>query len=525
MPTESLSRNRLFLSLTALLFLSLFITYFPLLKTDPILKRDDVQLITPLKTLTGFGDYVSKVSDNTILDLQPLRDLTYILDIQFYKLTGVSVFHLSNFIYFVLTCFILVQVLQRIRLPQVFVIFILLLFMSHPLLVSYLGWISSRKHALGLLFILFAIKDVLKSEKVTLKSSVFYLLAILSHQIFILFPLWCLIYERSSFKRIDWRNLTIMAMFACLVFGLATYKALYLEMGNVSYKTYSLLENFSRFILLLGRSTSLIIFPKVIAGAYSQGSIWNLVGLPVLILMLYFLYKGKNSKTYLVWMLLAFLTLVPCYITNFLYDPYLYLPLICVLISLGLYFKDQNLSINRRAGVTIAGLMVVLFFGKSFVSSRMWMSDKNLWQYSYEQEESPFSAILLGAQLKNQDPELAFQFIVEGGKHFDLASHYPILKFFVTEVYTANIPIQEKIKIFEECYTDIDLYKAFYASALLEGDNDQMQKGISILKPFLKEESQYTEGSEGRTIIRAIRYLCLNIPNKNQVCDELKIKY
>jgi hypothetical protein len=520
---EKFLRRPIFFT-TFLLSLVLTLIHYPHFIHDTILKRDDIDLIVPMSKVTGIGDYIDMVSSNQILDVQPLRDLSFLCNTLLADKFNLPTFHLTNLFLFLLAIYLLGKILDVLKFNKSYIFAGMILFALHPVMVAAVGWISARKHILGLVFILYSLYDYLKNKNVTLKGSLGYLGAILSHQIFILFPVWVfadsLIGKRTLRKSI----FGLYATVGFIVLTMAYYKSFYLQMANVSYTTFSLAENISRFVLSMGRAVSLMIVPAVLSGAYYQGSIWNLVGLPLMVLILFLCYKNPKRKETLSFALLAALTLLPSYIA-FIHDTYLYLPLVCFLIIASYLLSTFETKIPKSVLFASFSLVTLLFFVQSFRTSLMWVSDKDLWANSYAHEGSPFSAIMLGAQLFPVDQNLALDLMHDGAKEFDLRSNKQAMEYFLKSIYVANVPVSKKIKILKDCQVRNDVYEGYLGLVLLEGDQTQEKEGLQILQRLLQPGVVYSENTEGSRISAAIKNLCQENDQKKYICDTLKVIY
>jgi hypothetical protein len=516
--------NTLFIGLCLIFLIGYSCLYANYLQKDPVLARDDVLLVLPLKSITSLAGYIEAVKNNTILDFQPIRDLSFYLNVKIIEWTNISTFHVANFSLFILTIFLLMKLIQALGFQRKQVIYSAILYASHPLMVSSVGWISARKHSLALTFLLLFLIDFVKQKQITKRSIIFYVLSILSHQIFILLPVWVFAYSRIKRMDISYGRFLLMSSFGATVLFLGILKTFYLEMGNVTYRYFHWFENISRYVLSVGRSVMQILFPVSISSDYFQGSLLNLAGIPIFILCIFLLYKSKSNKDSLSWIFLGVLSHILTYIT-FVNDTYLYLPLICVLIAGNFYFTTNPLLLNLKIKNGLMLLCVGLLMGKTISASQMWRSDKDLWHYSYMNERSPFTSILLGTNLLNHDEKTAIDFIVWGANNYDLVSHKSIFLSFLDTIYNSSLPIQKKIQIFKDCYKDHQIYKAVYGLTLLEGTQEQMVQGIGILKPILQKENTYSPDSRGLMVIKRIRHLCQNHNDKNVACHELGITY
>ena len=496
------------------------VLYFNYLQKDPILGRDDVLLVYPLKSISTLNQYVTDVKNNTILDFQPIRDLTLYLNIKTIEWSGISTFHITNFVLFLFSIFLFMKLLDALEFLRNQIIWSGILFASHPLMVSSVGWISARKHSLGLVFLLLCLLSFIKHRKITIFSILCYAFSILSHQIFILFPAWLFLYARCKKIKLDKVRSLVLSFIGLVVLFLGVLKTFFLEMGNVTYKHFHWYENISRYVLSVGRSVSQVILPISISGDYYQGSILNLLGIPLLILCLFFIYKSKNRLDPFLWIGLAAVVHIPTYIA-FTNDTYLYLPLICVIVSANYYFLNMSFQINSKIKFASLLFYISLLLTKTISASQMWRSDLDLWRYSYSNEPSPFNSILYGTHLLKYDEKVGLEFIIWGANNYDLIGNKAVFFSFLDIISRSSLPIQKKIEVFKDCYRDHEIYKAYYGRSLLEGTNEQMLLGINILKPLLKDEKSYPPGSQGTTIIQSIKQLCLDHKDKIQVCKDL----
>lgn len=504
------------LSLIGIFYL---IVYFPLLKNDPFLQRDDLRIVSPLEAVSDFAGYVEAVKTDLIPDVQPIRDLSYFANIKVFALTGLKTFHLTNLLLLTVCIFLFMKILTHLKFSPKAVLFGTLLFAFHPILVSGFGWISSRKHVLGLLFIFLAIDQILKKEKLNLVSVLSYLAAICSHQIFIFFPAWVLVYFKGYKIKLDKRLYAVMIIGGVIVFSIGFFKTFYIGTGDDSYALYSLSEHISRSVLSAGRAATLIMSPVVIAAVYGQGSFYNLIGIALFIIYFFLIYKSKTSKDSFIWVTLAVLTFGPSLIA-FVNDTYLYLPLATFIISTLFLVRDH---INKFAPVAL--LIVILFAIKTVTASKMWRSDLDLWQYSYEQEHAPYSSMQLGNVLLKHDKKLALEYLIAGAKDFDLISHHPLMTTFAFAIFNSDLPFDKKLSIFEECYVEHEIYKGIYALTLIQGGTQHQVKGLEILKSIIVPGRNFEAGSTGDRLVSNIRETCSRFADRSYICQELRINY
>lgn len=515
---QHLRRNPLSLCFVCIIVI-LTILYKDYLLTDPVLLRDDPLMIAPISKVSSLSEYVRAVRENSIPDVQPLRDLTFWMNVRIQALTGVKTYHLFNFFLFIASLFTFSRILRLLGWGTNQIILSLCVFAFHPIMLSSVGWISARKHDLGLLLIFLSIYYLLKDKMLSLRAAAFFVLSLLCHQIFSVYFVFAIAYVRLKGFQRNRAGLSFAGLGLGLIFSLGVYKTFYQQMGTTSYLTSSLFESFSRYVLSLGRSITLLFFPTTISASYSQGSALNFVGLPILVLLFVVFWKGKRGREVFIWLLLAFLIHAITAFT-FVHDTYLYLPLACFIIALNHFCMNNPLVMkpSHWLGLTFIPFLLLV---KTIDAKDMWLSDKNLWKYSYEQEGSGYASFLYGRHLMSEDPVKGLQHIHWGAKNLDFHSHAELLVSFLHTVFLAPISIDQKLHILEDCAFDHEVYRAFYGLTLVHGTPEQTERGISILKPILRQ--RFEVDSEGYQVVESVKHLCKNTPAKAPVCVALGI--
>lgn len=203
-----------------------FCIYYPqIFNTDKFI-LDDVIILEPiLKAKTFLGIYKEK-----FVDIQPIRDLSYWVDIKLTPYFYFNVFKVSNLIYWFL-CYISLIVFYKIyteffniSLSLTSLIIVASIILLHPSMSIPVCWISSRKHLLTFLFTLWASVFFLKmifednyKKLYSFLSLIFLILAMGSHTIYCFWPFWACftILQRNGLKK-SWKKYSpyIITIFA-----------------------------------------------------------------------------------------------------------------------------------------------------------------------------------------------------------------------------------------------------------------------------------------------------------------------
>ncbi len=388
---------------TACCILALLVAiYGSLIRQDPVLHRDDRTLLNPLKSVSSLSGYLEARNSGTILDLQPVRDFSFLGDLAIQRWTGVSVFHLTNLLIWLLILFVASRIfLNQTKNWRVSLGCIALLAV-HPVVTNSVSWISARKHLLSCLFIITATWIVLLesrgkwSWRRTLAVVFLYALSIYSQPITLLWPLWWVV--DRWLKSPEQRRTAVAGALACspIAVSCAVLNTLYYQ-GQFVRQTGA--EKFVDSqaggpiaLLALGRYFANLVIPKAIATGYYPGSILNLIGLLALVVFVFAAVKWLGWREASPWLLFFFLPLamVTVRITNiFVSDTYLLTPIVGFFSLIGLAASRLDHRTARRiaVGLCLAGVAALAII--SFRLAQSWRSDASLWAHACQVEPTP----------------------------------------------------------------------------------------------------------------------------------------
>lgn len=248
--------------LTLIFFTILSVAYFALsaslIKNDPILSYDDKLLLSPLLENSSVTGYFKALEESRIVDRQPLRDLSYLMDIALKKHFPLWSFHLTNIIIGLLSLFIFFRLAQFYLKDKFLLIGTTVLLAFHPSLWLTLSWISGRKHLLSFFFILLATLAIhvfkrKRNSNFLLLSIISFFFALLSHPIAIFWAIWTFYFLKDENKVVKFQ-FTFPAILLSLIVAWTNfhyYQGIYLKQG-ASAKIISG-YSFAESILALGR--------------------------------------------------------------------------------------------------------------------------------------------------------------------------------------------------------------------------------------------------------------------------------
>ena len=520
---KEISIRKFFFPTFIILFLG--IINFNLIVDDPIQNYDDNLLIPPLEQLNSLNEYIQKMKKGEIFDVQPLRDLSLFLNIKAKQLIGHGFFHLTNFIIYLLILLFTFKFLDKSS-PYAFGLILLLA--VHPVPLSSVFWISARKHLLSAFFILTA--TYLSTKKTDNKHPwsipVLYTCAVLSHPINVLWPIWftvLILIKKESLRRKE-LILPIVLILLLTVFAYINYRyytSTYLISSNGISKLLpmALDEFMGTTILRFSRSFSQIFFPLSIAPIYYIGNWKALLGIPLLVILPWFLWKSLNRKQW-IWPFFIILPLLVVYSRNtniFISDTYLLIPFVGIIITTDLILRKYRPSL-KKFNVVITTFFCFFAF-KSFHYAKAWESHFKLWEYSYRTEKSPHTLFEYGLNQYASKNFKELRVIAVQLKFWDPHKRY-VQGFFAGSIYhDPYMELEEKLEILNTNYVNTPLFNHFLGSLYMKKDdwNKAWQFEWKGLVSFLENHFYHKiYKSDLSTILAKLRYLCFRI--KDDTC-------
>ncbi len=98
------NKKKLNIILFAFLIITLFVSFHKILSLDTITNYDDKFLLGGVEKIQNVKDYINLFNSGKILDLQPVRDLSYFADFKIKSIIPSYPFHLTNLILWIFIC-------------------------------------------------------------------------------------------------------------------------------------------------------------------------------------------------------------------------------------------------------------------------------------------------------------------------------------------------------------------------------------------------------------------------------------
>jgi hypothetical protein len=398
-------------------FLLTVAIHLPMMIHDPLIDRDDHLLIEPLANVHSFREYLEKLSTGKILDVQPLRDLSFWLDIHLIQRLGFGTFHLTNVLVWMACLALSAKVFRhQIKNPAIASASLILLAV-HPCMADTVAWVSARKHLLACFFALIVTLWVLdekrQSRSLAWKIPLNFLLSLLSQPIHILLPLWIGLHARLARSSVKFR-----AALVCLPFAGCIAAVNFLYYRSSHYTAVAMAQKFQGVsplirlgdaALAMGRYFFQLLIPLWVASDYSTSSVRNIIGLFLLPLFIWIAIKKLGAAKAVPWLVYTFLPLLWLALarTNiFVSDSYLLLPATGFFVLSGSIVETlPRPALSRRWRAACVVLFAVIVLGLGAFSEQIaltWRSDDAVWENVFNVERSEFSFFYIGLRLVDQ---------------------------------------------------------------------------------------------------------------------------
>ena len=367
-------------------------------------------------------DYLVMLRDFQVIDFQPVRDLTFFIDLAIYRATGIVTFATINVLLWGIACFLLLKLLER-TVPdhkKNTAIFWVLTFAAYPLFSQAVPWGMARKHILAFPIFLactHAFLDWLEGKTSWLKVYILYVAATLSHPLTLLWPLWAAFHYRVSGKEITRESKKILTIFSVTTISLLFTHFAYYTVGNNLVKDIFPevspdLSNASRIIQNIGFYLRQIVFPYELGFLYypTWGNAWP--GLIVLAAFIFFIYRERKDQQFLSWTLYGLIP-VPIFLAlPGVFDQYLLIPVAAILL---IAFRKWNTGSRLQIA---ALLTLTLIWGVlTFREARLWTNSPALADRNFQNAPSCRSALNLGLMSYTEGKRLSretLKFLEEG---------------------------------------------------------------------------------------------------------------
>lgn len=509
----------------------LFLIYSPVVIQHPTLDLDDRALLDPLTQVSSLGDYQNLVKKNIILDVQPVRDLSFWLEIQFEKISGWRNSQLINLIFWWAALALLFEILRRKGVGFWIACSVVTVIGVHPVATTSVAWTASRKHLLSLLFVSLMAWLWFHPQIQKMRYQILFLFCYLfmgfSQPINLLFP-WVLYFVEIQktgvrFLKEKWVLIAGTAVIAVTVYvlnrnyylgefvcqtGLALPKYLEEEKQKLIFR-----------IMVWGRSFYQLLIPtSATTVPYNILKEKSVVG--IFMLSIFFAWSVYSDRIRKCWDLRVVLLLVFCPLMVMTFKLTVHLGwdtyMLSALWSLG--FLAILLKNEKR--VKIVGSILIVYLGWiSHSRAQLWLKDESVWRFGYESEGTAFAQENYARVLVNQnkDWELAKELIQNLEYKRPKQIRLPYLKSRL--FFYAPYSFDKKKQLFLENEMIHPWYQYYFAALFAsEGRYREAHERLEQMLPLYEVPPRIALGDEFATYVSKWTKMCVLAGEKD--CEQ-----
>ncbi len=385
----------------------LLIIIIPLLIFAPFIKNgfvyfdDDILILENQSKITDPGNLLKTFRSDAFFNnsspfYRPLLNVSFMVDAQIGG-TNPGIYHFTNILLHILTALSLLVLLQLLGFSYNKSLAGALVFSVHPLMANAVFWIPARNDLLvtlfSLLFFIYVIKFV-KERKVSalILTAVFFFLALFSKESAIILPILVVLYLFITKQyHPDKQKLILLIVLLVIVAGWYLLRITAIDMRSDTQRGFSVLfksipfafEIIAKFFLPFNYAAT-PVFTWVLT---SLGILFTLI---TCILIIRF---GKSNMALIIfgaaWFILFCL---PNMYVRLVSAPdsyeYLahrgYLPIAGLLIVLLALIPDLKSGFNRKFGMVVFSLMIIIFSAFSFDTGNKYRSPVAFWKSAIE---------------------------------------------------------------------------------------------------------------------------------------------
>lgn len=417
----------------AILLTIAFIVYYQILGHDFQLFWDDEKYITTNETIKGFSFAHIKdaFSGSYLGNYAPLHIISYMLDYSLWGLKA-SGFLLTNLSLHLCNALLFYFLLIRFDLGKIWAFFSAYVFLTHPVQVETVAWISERKNVLAMFFFLLAFISYVtyrergwqEGKAAYAASLILFVCALLSKSVAVIFPLMLVLYEFCYHERTRCGRLAAEILPYLCAAAIMAWVTMESQMpgevpglggGRIPYHGGSPFATFLTMVPVLALYLKLVIWPAGLSAMYDPairtGIDWAVAGGMILLALAavggVLLFQKKRRLFF--WYGLFFLGLIPVSqivpIATLMNDRYLYFPMLGASVCFGSLASSFLASVSgaqRFAASALIGLILLALPVLSFFRAGVWKNELTLWHDAAD--KSPSNTVALygfGQALQN----------------------------------------------------------------------------------------------------------------------------
>ncbi len=346
-----------------LLITFIFVIYSPVIGKKTF-SPDAHTILKPLLDIETPQSYLEMLSSFQVTDFQPVRDLTFFIDLFFFRYLNVNTFAFTNILLWCGSCLFLMFLLKRYKLENWKSSLLIMAFSAYPIFSQAVVWTMARKHVLALFLILWTTSlflDWIENKRSWLFPYLIYVAAGLSHPIILFWPCWALLYfiltnsEKNSSEIKKVFGIFFITMVTLLLTNYAYYTVLN-DHAREYYGQAAPVLTFTKLFLNLGFYFRQIVWPYELSFVYYPDLTKAFIGFLVIAALGILTWKSGKNRIAVSWMAFSLLPF-PVIIGLSVYDQYLLLTGTGIIMSLSLMIT----RLNKYAAVPL--IVLTCFWG------------------------------------------------------------------------------------------------------------------------------------------------------------------
>ena len=509
-----------------LFFFFALIYYYPAIQTQSINFRDEAQLLEPLAQLNSVHKYWEKWKEGKILDVQPLRDLSYFLDISIAKMTGSQlIFYLSNFLFLAIIIFYFYLIALIIFEKSSTALITSFLLFFHPIWLNVVPWIASRKHLMSVAFFLIFLYKIINSlktnRKIAHKNFFYLLLSWISHPITIFAPLGLIFIKQIRNSITFW---VIYFLMLCFLFSINFWK--------YGERITSFNNPFLQFWQTLGQTIYQILSYDTYVFIYYPNNFKIISGIMFGLVILLIVIKYKfYKKTYFFLFTGLFVCSILPYVLFFYNDSYAILPLVSFFALLSITLQSKTFSSQSKfLRYGLLAVLLILTARSLILRSKVLASWENFYtliEYNYQQEPSVEVKYNFAALLQDKNPAKALA-IIDSITPLDLQTLAPYFVRFYAYVYceillaNKSLSADEKIVRWDKS-KDIHYIFKIYQSLFFHLNSIAVQNNQNILSLKTIYSQINNMGRYQKKILSHLKKICNQSKYSEDLCLQINL--
>lgn len=383
-----------------------FVVFFPTLQNGWT-NLDDTIYITENPLIRNLSwDHIKRIFSTYQVNgsYNPLVLISWAIDYQFAGLSP-EFYHANNLFFHIVVTILVYFFITKLSKNKVIALFTSLLFGIHPMHVEAVAWITARKDLLyavffmaGLISYLYYVEKKVKRDKILFITCcfLFFLMALLSKAVAVTFPVVLLLIDylkqRSNVKEVLFEKVPFLVLSLFFIYhsiqaqergGALQFREFYSVLDSLSVGFYGYLVYLLKFFIPY-KLSALHPYPTP-SGTPNPYYFW-FAAIPILLIVLFCIYKFKKYRNVVFGLGFFFITLVPViqvlsFAVSVTADRFTYIPYLglCFAFVKIVYSVVQQQPQCTVISIVISSIYIVVMGRVAFSYTKVWKNSETVW--------------------------------------------------------------------------------------------------------------------------------------------------